>query len=276
MLYLLEITSTIFAIPFRTWAGLTMPLQESPQSGVEIGLRVSSMSTPHISANKGDIAERILLPGDPLRAKWIADTYLQDVKQYNAVRNMFGYTGKYQGERVSVQGTGMGLPSLSIYVTELFNNYDVQTAIRIGTCGGLLEKTKVGDVILAMTASTDSNINRRFTNGLDFAPHADFKLLLAAHEASKHLPNVHIGGIASMDYFYDESDAAQKLSQHGVLGLEMEASQLYSIAARKQKRALAILTVSDHIITHESMPSVDREKSLNTMVEIALAALLNG
>ena len=253
-----------------------MPLQESPQSGVEIGLRVSSMSTPHISANKGDIAERILLPGDPLRAKWIADTYLQDVKQYNAVRNMFGYTGKYQGERVSVQGTGMGLPSLSIYVTELFNNYDVQTAIRIGTCGGLLEKTKVGDVILAMTASTDSNINRRFTNGLDFAPHADFKLLLAAHEASKHLPNVHIGGIASMDYFYDESDAAQKLSQHGVLGLEMEASQLYSIAARKQKRALAILTVSDHIITHESMPSVDREKSLNTMVEIALAALLNG
>ena len=243
---------------------------------MEIGLRVSSMSTPHISANKGDIAERILLPGDPLRAKWIADTYLQDVKQYNAVRNMFGYTGTYQGERVSVQGTGMGLPSLSIYVTELFNNYDVQTAIRIGTCGGLLEKTKVGDVILAMTASTDSNINRRFTNGLDFAPHADFKLLLAAHEASNHLPNVHIGGIASMDYFYDESDAAQKLAQHGVLGLEMEASQLYSIAARKQKRALAILTVSDHLITHESMDSKSREQSLDTMVEIALAALLSG
>jgi len=234
------------------------------------------MSTPHISANKGDIAERILLPGDPLRAKWIADTFLQDVKQYNAVRNMFGYTGTYQGERVSVQGTGMGLPSLSIYVTELFNNYDVQTAIRIGTCGGLLEKTKVGDVILAMTASTDSNINRRFTNGLDFAPHADFKLLLAAHEASKHLPNVHIGGIASMDYFYDESDAAQKLAQHGVLGLEMEASQLYSIAARKQKRALAILTVSDHLISHESMDSKSREQSLDTMVEIALAALLKG
>ena len=234
------------------------------------------MSTPHISANKGDIAERILLPGDPLRAKWIADTYLKDVKQYNAVRNMFGYTGTYKGERVSVQGTGMGLPSISIYVSELFDHFGVQSAIRIGTCGGLLEKTKVGDVILAMTASTDSNINRRFTNGLDFAPHADFKLLLAAHEASSTLGNIHIGGVASMDYFYDESDAAQKLIQHGVLGIEMEASALYSIAARKQRRALAILTVSDHIITHESMPSADRESSLNTMVEIAFAALLKG
>lgn len=234
------------------------------------------MSTPHISANKGDIAERILLPGDPLRAKWIADTYLKDVKQYNAVRNMFGFTGTYEGERVSVQGTGMGLPSISIYANELFDHFGVQSAIRIGTCGGLLEKTKVGDVILAMTASTDSNINRRFTNGLDFAPHADFKLLLAAHEASSTLGNIHIGGIASMDYFYDESDAAQKLIQHGVLGVEMEANQLYSIAARKQRRALAILTVSDHIITHESMPSSDRESSLNTMVEIAFAALLKG
>lgn len=189
---------------------------------------------------------------------------------------MFGYTGTYKGERVSVQGTGMGLPSLSIYVTELFNEYGVQSAIRIGTCGGLLEKTKIGDVILAMTASTDSNINRRFTNNLDFAPHADFKLLLAAHEASKNLPNVHVGGVASMDYFYDESDAIQRLIQHGVLGAEMEANQLYSIAARKQRRALAILTVSDHVITHESMSSTDREKSLNTMVEIAFAALLNG
>ena len=234
------------------------------------------MSTPHISAEKGEIAERILLPGDPLRAKWVAENYFENVKQYNSVRNMFGYTGTYKGERVSVQGTGMGLPSLSIYVNELFDHYDVHTAIRIGTCGGLLEKTKVGDVILAMSASTDSNINRRFTNNLDFAPHADFKLLLAAHEASKHLPTVHVGGIASMDYFYDETDSAQRLIQHGVLGVEMEASQLYSIAARKQRRALAVLTVSDHIITHESMPSADRERSLNTMVEISLAALLNG
>ena len=234
------------------------------------------MSTPHISAQKGEVAERILLPGDPLRAKWIAENYLQDAKQYNSVRNMFGYTGTYKGERVSVQGTGMGLPSLSIYANELFDHYEVQTAIRIGTCGGLLEKTKIGDVILAMSVSTDSNINRRFTNNLDFAPHADFKLLLAAYEAAKSLPNMHIGGIASMDYFYDETDAAQKLIQHGVLGVEMEASQLYSIAARKQRRALAILTVSDHIISHESMSSADRENSLSTMVEIAFAALLNG
>lgn len=233
------------------------------------------MST-HISAAPGEIAERILLPGDPLRAKWVAEKYLENVHQYTSVRNMFGFTGTYRGERISVQGTGMGLPSLSIYVTELFNEYGVQSAIRIGTCGGLLEKTKLGDVILAMTASTDSNINRRFTNGLDFAPHADFKLLLAAHEAAKHLPNVHVGGVSSMDYFYDETDAAQKLIQHGVLGVEMEASQLYSIAARKQKRALAILTVSDHIITHESMDSLSREQSLNTMVEIALTALIKG
>jgi purine-nucleoside phosphorylase len=189
---------------------------------------------------------------------------------------MFGFTGTYKGERVSVMGTGMGLPSISIYATELFNEYDVQVAIRIGTCGGLLEKTKIGDVILAMTASTDSNINRRFTNNLDFAPHADFQLLLAAYEASKGNPNVHIGGIASMDYFYDETDSAQKLIQHGVLGVEMEANALYSIAARKQRRALAVLTVSDHIITHESMPSEQREKSLNAMVEIALSAVLKG
>jgi purine-nucleoside phosphorylase len=127
-----------------------------------------------------------------------------------------------------------------------------------------------------MTASTDSNINRRFTNDLDFAPHADFQLLLAAYEASKNVPNVHIGGIASMDYFYDETDAAQKLIQHGVLGIEMEANQLYSIAARKNRRALTVLTVSDHVITHESMSSTDREKSLTTMAEIAFAALLNG
>jgi len=231
------------------------------------------MSTPHISAKKGDIADRILLPGDPLRAKWIADNYLENVTQFNAVRNMFGFTGTYKGERVSVMGTGMGLPSISIYATELFNEYDVQVAIRIGTCGGLLEKTKIGDVILAMTASTDSNINRRFTNGLDFAPHADFGLLQAAHEASKKFDRVHVGGVSSMDYFYDETDANEKLIKHGVLALEMEASQLYSIAARKGKKALAVLTVSDHVITHEAMDADARERTLNDMVEVALAAL---
>ena len=227
----------------------------------------------HINAEKGQIADRILLPGDPLRAKWVAENWLTEVKQFNAVRNMFGYTGKINGETVSVMGTGMGLPSISIYVTELFNEFDVQKAIRIGTCGGFQDETKVGDVILAMTASTDSNINRRFTNNLDFAPHADFHMLMAAYEASKKYGGAHVGGVSSMDYFYDETDAAKKLTEHGVLGVEMEASALYSIAARKKRRALAILTVSDHIYTHEAMDSAARERSLNNMVEIALAAI---
>jgi purine-nucleoside phosphorylase len=202
----------------------------------------------HIGAQKGEISEKILLPGDPLRAKWVAENYLDGAKQYNSIRNMFGYTGTYRGERISVQGTGMGLPSLSIYVTELFNEHGVESAIRIGTCGAIQEKTKVG-------------------------PHADFGLLQAAHEASKKFDRVHVGGVSSMDYFYDETDANEKLIRHGVLALEMEASQLYSIAARKGKKALAVLTVSDHVITHEAMDADARERTLNDMVEVALAAL---
>ena len=227
----------------------------------------------HISAQQGEISEKILLPGDPLRAKWVAENWLTDVKQFNSVRNMFGFTGLHKGERISVMGTGMGLPSISIYVTELFNEYAVQKAIRIGTAGGFQDHTKVGDVILAMTASTDSNINRRFTNGLDFAPHADFLMLKAAYEAAQQHGGCHVGGVSSMDYFYDETDANEKLIKHGVLALEMEASQLYSIAARKGKKALAVLTVSDHVITHEAMDADARERTLNDMVEVALAAL---
>ena len=189
---------------------------------------------------------------------------------------MFGFTGTYMGEKISVQGTGMGLPSASICVTELFNEYDVQVAIRIGTAGGIQDKTKVGDLILAMSASTDSNINRRMTNGLDFAPHCDFKLLMAAYEASKKFERVHVGGVSSMDFFYDETDSAKKLAAHGVLALEMEASQLYSIAARKGRRALAIMTISDHVFTHEAMDSEARERTLNDMVEVALHAALKG
>jgi len=227
----------------------------------------------HIGAAKGEIAERILLPGDPLRAKWVADNYLENVKQYNSVRNMFGFTGTYN----------------------------------IGTAGGIQDKTKVGDLILAMTASTDSNINRRMTNGLDFAPHCDFHLLQAAYEASKKFERVHVGGVSSMDFFYDETDSAKKLQAHGVLALEMEANQLYSIAARKGRRALAIIlqahgvlalemeanqlysiaarkgrralaimTISDHVFTHEAMDSEARERTLNDMVEVALHAAING
>ena len=238
-----------------------------------IAMVYAEFMSVHISAQKGEISDRILLPGDPLRAKWVAENWLTDVKQFNAVRNMFGYTGIYKGERISVMGTGMGLPSISIYVTELFNEYDVQIAIRIGTAGGFQANTKVGDVILAMTASTDSNINRRFTNNLDFAPHADFLMLQAAYEAAKKHGGCHVGGVSSMDYFYDETDSKERLRDHGVLAVEMEASALYSIAARKKRRALAILTVSDHVFTHESMDSDARERSLNNMVEIALSAI---
>ncbi len=229
----------------------------------------------HIGADVGDVAERILLPGDPLRAKWIAENYLENVKQYNSIRNMFGYTGTYKGERISVQGTGMGLPSISIYVHELFEDFNVQVAIRIGTCGAIQERTKVGDLIIAMTASTDSGINRRMTNGLDFAPHADYGLLKAAVDAASKF-RVHVGGVSSMDVFYDQTDALQHLIEHGVLALEMEASALYSIAARKKRRALGIMTVSDHVVTHEAMSAIDREQSLNQMVEVGLTAIING
>lgn len=229
----------------------------------------------HIGAEKGAISEKILLPGDPLRAKWVAENFLSDIKQYNAIRNMFGYTGLYKGEKISVQGTGMGIPSISIYATELFDFYDVQKAIRIGTCGGLQDKTKVGDLILAMSASTDSNFNRRSTNGLDLAPHADWGLLSAAAEAAKNF-TTHIGGVASMDIFYDVTDSAQKLKEHGILGVEMEASALYSLAMRKGRKALGIMTVSDHIFTHEAMDAHTREQKLVAMVEVGLAALSRG
>lgn len=232
----------------------------------------------HIAAKKGEIAERILLPGDPLRAKWVAENFLDEVIQYNSVRNMFGYTGIYKGERVSVQGTGMGIPSISIYVHELFTEYEVKRAIRIGTCGAIQDETKVGDLILAMSASTDSAVNRRATNGLDYAPHADFHLLSAAFNAAKRLSTsvgLHVGGVSSMDQFYDTTDSLEKLRAYNVLALEMEASALYTLAARFKREALAVLTVSDHVITHEAMDSNARERTLKEMVEVGLEALIS-
>ena len=226
----------------------------------------------HIAAAPGEIADTILLPGDPLRAKWIAETFLEDVHQYNAVRNMFGFTGTWQGHRVSVQGSGMGQPSISIYVNELFRDYGVQRAIRVGTCGGL-GTTNLRDVVIAMTASTDSNANRRALNGLDFAPCADYALLEAAVTAARsaRIP-FHVGGVGSMDVFYDSTDAAQRLQEHGTLALEMETSALYTLAARYQRRALSILTVSDHIGTGEQTASEERETGFRAMVQIALSA----
>lgn len=228
----------------------------------------------HIAAKAGDVAERILLPGDPLRAKWVAENFLTDPIQYNSVRNMFGYTGTYKGERVSVQGSGMGIPSISIYVHELFTEYNVQRAIRIGTCGAIQDETKVGDLILALSASTDSAVNRRATNGLDFAPHCDFHLLRSAYDVAKKF-RVHVGGVSSMDQFYDTTDALAKLREYNVLALEMEASALYTLAARFKRQALAVLTVSDHVITHEAMDATARERTLKEMVEVGLEALIS-
>lgn len=226
----------------------------------------------HIAAQPGDIAETILLPGDPLRAAWIAENFLTDATRYNTVRNMFGFTGTYQGNRVSVQGTGMGVPSLSIYVNELFSQYNVQTAIRVGTCGGI-GKTQLRDVVIAMTASTDSGVNRRATGGLDYAPVANYELLEAAVNAarSKDL-SFHVGGIATMDVFYDDSNAVDVLESLGVLALEMETSGLYTLAAKYKRRALTICTVSDLVRTHEATDSAERETGFRAMVEVALEA----
>ena len=232
----------------------------------------------HIAAEQGQIADRILLPGDPLRAKWVAENFLENPVQYNSVRNMFGFTGIYKGERVSVQGTGMGIPSISIYVHELFTEYQVQRGIRIGTCGAIQDETKVGDLILAMSASTDSAVNRRATNGLDYAPHADFHLLSAAYKAATRIATgvgLHVGGVSSMDQFYDSTDSLEKLRAFNVLALEMEASALYTLAAKFKRQALAVLTVSDHVITHEAMDAMARERSLKEMVEVGLEALIS-
>lgn len=228
----------------------------------------------HIGAKLGEVAPRILLPGDPLRAKWISENFLENPVQYTSIRNIFGYTGTYQGERVSVQGTGMGIPSISIYLNELFNEYGVETAMRIGTCGSIQPEAKIGDLIIAMTSSTDSNTNRRALNGLDFAPHANFDLLKRAVELAADKPH-HVGGVGSMDLFYDTTDSLQKLAEYGVLALEMETTALYSLAARFRKRALSILTVTDVIATHEAMPPIDREQSLRTMVTLALDTIIS-
>ena len=229
------------------------------------------MST-HISAKPGEIAEIVLLPGDPLRAKWIAETFLENPIQYSAVRNMLGFTGNYQGKRVSVQGTGMGAPSIGIYAYELFHDYGVQTAIRVGTSGGLAP-TKLRDVVIAMAASTDSNINRRATNGLDFSPIADFELLEKAVNKARTMGiDFHVGGIASGDLFYDDTDSLEQWKKLGILALEMETSQLYTLAARFGRKALSILTVSDLMDGSAMTSSEERESGFTHMVEIALEA----
>ncbi|KMK66046.1 purine-nucleoside phosphorylase [Puniceibacterium sp. IMCC21224] len=234
--------------------------------------------TIHIGANPGDIAETVLLPGDPYRARWAAETFLDDVKLVNDVRGMLGYTGTWRGQPVTIQGSGMGMPSLSIYANELIRDYGARTLIRIGSCGGMQPQVKIRDVILAMTASSISTPSRGIFRELNFAPCADWSLLSAAHAAAtvRGVP-LHVGGIYSADVFYDERpDLNELMIRHSILGVEMEAAELYNLAARHGVRALAVLTVSDHLITQEALPASDREKSFGSMVQIALEAAFEG
>jgi purine-nucleoside phosphorylase len=227
----------------------------------------------HISAKPGEIAEAILLPGDPLRAKWIAENFFEDVVQYNSVRNMLGFTGTVNGKRVSVQGTGMGAPSIGIYAYELFNDYGVQKAIRVGTSGGL-PPTQLRDVVIAMSASTDSKINRRTYGDLDVAPAASFALLEKAVAKARELaiPH-HVGMIASGDLFYDETDSLENWKKLGVLALEMETNQLYTLAAKFRRQSLSIVTVSDMMDGSGNTSSEERESGFRNMVQLALAAI---
>lgn len=227
----------------------------------------------HIGAKEGQIAETVLLPGDPLRAKYIAETFLEDVVCYNEVRGMLGFTGTYNGQRISVQGTGMGIPSISIYVHELINSYNVKNLIRIGTCGAYQKDVKIRDVIIAMSASTDSNVNRiRFKHDLDYAPTANFELLKAAYDkATEAGMNVKVGPVFTADTFYtDTMDIVKTLGDMGILAVEMETAALYTLAAKFGRRALSILTVSDHLLTGEETSSEERQTTFNQMLKIAL------
>jgi len=230
--------------------------------------------TIHIGAKPGEIAETVLMPGDPYRARWAAETFLTDAKLVNEVRGMLGYTGTWQSHRVTIQGSGMGMPSLSIYANELIRDYGAQTLIRIGSAGAMQPHIKVRDLVLAMSACTLSSPSRGVFRELNFAPTADFGLLQAAWQAAQGRDvATYAGQIYSSDVFYDERpDLTDQMQRHGVLALEMEAAELYTLAARYGRRALAVLTISDHLITHEALASDQRERSFGDMVEIALKA----
>eukprot|EP00397_Hematodinium_sp_SG-2012_P028420 GEMP01029922.1.p1 GENE.GEMP01029922.1~~GEMP01029922.1.p1 ORF type:complete len:253 (+),score=36.84 GEMP01029922.1:247-1005(+) len=239
------------------------------------------MPTPHISAQKGEFAEAVLLPGDPLRAKYIADTYLDDAKLITSVRNMLGYTGTYKGVRVSVMGTGMGVPSISIYATELIRFYDVKTLIRVGSCGSVMDNVNLGDLIVAMSAATDSNVYDVRQQNYRMTPVADYELLsTAVNKASAKGVPYHVGPVFSTDLFYHpDTTLFDMLERHQILGVEMETSGLYSLAAELKVQALTICTVSDEIRkdpakpsgrTFKGMTSDERQTSLTAMMEVAL------
>lgn len=229
-----------------------------------------NIPTPHITAKEGDFARTVLMPGDPLRAKFIAETFLEDAVLVNNVRGVQGYTGYYKGKRVSVMASGMGMPSIGIYSYELYNFYGVENIIRVGTAGGIGDNVKVRDVVMGMSAYTNSNFGRQWFDG-NVAPCCSFKLLDAAVAAARKMgvePNV--GALYSSDIFYDEAGSAAKLKQLGVLATEMESAALYLNAARAGKNALCICTISDHIFTGEALPAEERQVGFTQMMEIAL------
>jgi purine-nucleoside phosphorylase len=230
--------------------------------------------TIHIGAKPGEIAETVLMPGDPLRAKWAAERFLDNPVCVNEVRGMLGFTGSWRGNRVTIHGSGMGMPSLSIYANELIRDYGAKTLIRIGSCGAMQEKVALRDVILAMTSSTLSTPSSGIFRELNFAPCADWGLLSAAARAAETRgATAHVGGIYSADVFYDERpDLNEQMTRHGILAVEMEAAELYTVAARYGCRALAVLTVSDHLINGGHLDSAERESGFAEMVEIALEA----
>ena len=226
----------------------------------------------HINAPAGAVAETVLLPGDPLRAKFIAETYLQDVSCYNEVRGMLGFTGTYKGMRLSVQGTGMGIPSIAIYASELIAEYGVKNLMRVGTCGAMQAHIRIRDLVLAQSASTDSSFNRNVFGGWDYAPTADFRMLRNAYDkAQSRGVNPHVGNVFSSDVFYrDDKTITNLLTKYGVLAVEMETTALYTLAAKHGANALSILTVSDHLITGEVTTPQERQTTFQSMMEIAL------
>jgi len=235
------------------------------------------MATPHIGAEKGQIAETILLPGDPLRAKYIAETFLEDVVQYNNVRGMLGFTGTYKGKRISVQGTGMGIPSIGIYSHELISEFGVKNLIRIGTAGSYQEDVKLRDVVIAMSASTDSAINKLRFNGADYAPTANADMIFKAYEIAKEKGmNVKAGNVFTSDTFYgDDPEAWKKWAKFGVLCVEMETAQLYTTAAKLGAKALTLLTISDSFITSEVTTAEERQTTFNDMIVVALETAIS-
>ncbi len=232
--------------------------------------------TIHIGAKKEDIADTVLMPGDPYRARWAAETYLDNAELVNSVRGMLGFTGTWRGHRLTIQGSGMGMASMAIYANELIKEYGVKQLIRVGSCGGMQKHVELRDIILAMTASSVNTPSRETFRELNFAPTANYQLLRKAETACDELGIVPlVGGIYSSDVFYSErSDLKEQLVRHGVLAVEMETAELYTLAARYGRKALAILTVSDHLDTSNELTSEERENSLGSMFEIALSAAI--